>query len=155
MWAILRGKWGKLLFEMSSLWSTNSELPLHQKYCCHNGIFRTFRTKSCIPWIPHLSVRGPRVAGHVSVSETFNKCRKRYHELTYPLHICHQSYHEQRWIFLVIPSHAWRDYFFYLVQIYSNEGVSCKNIQIWVFRAEILITYCSVLHSQCSVYLKK
>ena len=44
----------------------------------------------------------------------------------------------QRWIFLVIPSHPWRAYFFSsraeifklgcFVQIYSDLGVSCRNI---------------------------
>ena len=59
--------------------------------------------------------------------------------------------HVQRWIFFVIPSHPWRDYFLLLVQKCLNWGVSCKNIQIWVFRAEIFVRYRSALHSQKSV----
>ena len=31
--------------------------------------------------------------------------------------------------------------FFFVVQKYSNQGVSCRNIQIRVFRAEILVRY--------------
>ena len=34
----------------------------------------------------------------------------------------------QRWIFLVIQELWFLDYFFILVQLYSNQGVSCRNI---------------------------
>ena len=34
----------------------------------------------------------------------------------------------QRWIFLVIQEPGFLDYFFILVQLYSNQGVSCRNI---------------------------
>ena len=35
---------------------------------------------------------------------------------------------KQRWIFLHMQGHLSLHYFFFLVQLYSNQGVSCRNI---------------------------
>ena len=45
--------------------------------------------------------------------------------------------------------------FFFVVQKYSNQGVSCRNIQIRVFRAEILVRYRYALpsHARLTIWI--
>ena len=51
----------------------------------------------------------------------------------------------QRWIFLLFPSGATRDYFF---------SSLCRNIQFGVFCAEILVRYCCVTRpSQLTIWI--
>ena len=44
---------------------------------------------------------------------------------------------------------------FFVVQKYSNQGVSCRNIQIRVFRAEILVRYRYALpsHARLTIWI--
>ena len=53
----------------------------------------------------------------------------------------------QRCIYLFMWPHVWPQDFFFVVQKYLNQGISCKYIQIRVFCAEILIRYRYALHS--------
>ena len=48
------------------------------------------------------------------------------------------------------------NYYFFLVQKYSNLGFSCRNIQIRVFRADILVMYRYALHSnvQLTIWIR-
>ena len=53
----------------------------------------------------------------------------------------------QRWIFLLFPSGATRDYFFFFfVQKYSIWSVLCRNIHIMVYCEKILVRYRYMLH---------
>ena len=61
----------------------------------------------------------------------------------------------QRCIYLFMWPHVWPQDFFFVVQKYSNQGVSCRNIQIRVFRAEILVRYRYALpsHARLTIWI--
>merc|ERR1719430_743314 len=58
-------------------------------------------------------------------------------------------------IYLFMWPHVWPQDFFFVVQKYSNQGVSCRNIKIRVFRAEIFIRYRYALpsHTRLTIWI--
>ena len=61
----------------------------------------------------------------------------------------------QRCIYLFMWEFGFPQEFFFVVQKYSNQGVSCRNIQIRVFRAEILVRYRYALpsHARLTIWI--
>ena len=61
----------------------------------------------------------------------------------------------QRCIYLVMWPHSWPQDFFFFMQKYSNQGISCKYIQIRVFYAEILVRYRYALpsHARLTIWI--
>ena len=51
--------------------------------------------------------------------------------------------------------HSWPQDFFFFMQKYSNQGISCKYIQIRVFYAEILVRYRYALpsHARLTIWI--
>ena len=60
-----------------------------------------------------------------------------------------------RCIYLVMWPHSWPQDFFFFMQKYSNQGISCKYIQIRVFYAEILVRYRYALpsHARLTIWI--